>query len=57
MSELAALNPILPTTSSYNGRLISYLAPEIMETLANKDELPDSVKAALEDGCRVLAIF
>lgn len=56
-SDLTVFSPIIPTTIDFKGRLISYLAPEITEIIHGKDELPDSVLAALEDGYRVLTIF
>ncbi len=55
--DMTAFSPVLPVTIDYNNRLISFLTPEIIELTQNTDELPDSVKTALEDGNRVLTIF
>lgn len=55
--HMSAYSLITPVASSCRGQLISYLSPENMEYLEDVESLPDSIKAALADGCKVLQIF
>lgn len=54
---MSAFSLVSPTALSADGRLICHIDPVIMDDLADIESLPDSVRDALADGCKVLTIF
>ena len=55
--RMSAFSLVSPTALSADGRLICHIDPVIMDDLADIESLPDSVRDALADGCKVLTIF
>lgn len=55
--KTSAYNVVTPLNTDCDGHLIGVLSPEILKYLDDADTLPDSVKNALDDGCKVLQIF
>lgn len=55
--RMSAFSLVSPTAIGEGGRLICHIDPMIMDDLADIESLPDSVRDALADGCKVLTIF
>lgn len=55
--KTSAYNVVTPLNTDCDGHLIGVLSPETLKYLDDADTLPDSVKNALDDGCKVLQIF
>lgn len=55
--RMSSFSLITPAAVDRKGKLISYISPEIIDYLDDFDQLPDSIKTALEDGNRILQIF
>lgn len=55
--RMSAFSLVSPTAIGEGGRLICHIDPVIMDDLADIESLPDSVRDALADGCKVLTIF